>query len=221
MKPLVHSYSSLNDYVVCPRRYYHKWIARDLPAEEKSAAQLEGTRVHEAFKKRLRLGDPLPDDLQKHEHLAGGLIKVAPVLHSEFKMGLTADGRACEFFDSSGPVWLRGTADVIILMNHNSAWLGDWKNGKVREDPQELLIQALLLQAKWPDVRDIKGSYIWLTTGMVGPPHDLSDTLATFKWVQDKDKRIKERIAANDWPPDEGPLCGWCPVTKELCKFKR
>lgn len=220
MKPLVHSYSSLNDYEICPRRYYHKWIARDLPPEEKSAAQLEGTRVHDAFKKRLRLGDMLPEDLQHHEPLAAGLIGMKMPLHVELKLGMKEDGTACGFFDDG--VWLRGTADTILLsVADHWAWLGDWKNGKVREDPMELLIQALLLQSKWPDIQTIDGSYIWLTMGKAGQSHDLSDTLATFKWVRERASKIKQRLGTQDWPPDEGPLCGWCPVTKEMCEHKR
>jgi hypothetical protein len=64
------SYSALNAYQVCPRRFYHMYVAKDLSREEKSKEQLAGTAVHEALKLRIRLNEPLRAEYAAYETIA-------------------------------------------------------------------------------------------------------------------------------------------------------
>ncbi len=218
------SYSALNAYQVCPRRFHHMYVLKDLHAEEKSKEQLEGTAVHEALKRRVRLDEPLPEAYAHYEHLAAEIFNAPHVKYTELKLGMDADGRPCDFFDKK--VWLRGALDLVLSepgssVSTRAALLLDWKAGKVREDPFELEIQALLLKAKWPELERITGHFVWLREGRLGARHDCSDTVKTFGVVLRTEQQMRRRLAANDWPPDEGPLCGYCPVTKGMCEFKR
>jgi len=44
------SFSFLNDFTNCPRKAWHKYIARDLPKED-SPALAEGIKVHSALER--------------------------------------------------------------------------------------------------------------------------------------------------------------------------
>jgi len=214
------SYSSINTYDTCPRRYYYMYEAPKgtLPREAKSEQQLVGDRFHEAAKKALRLGDPMPEEFRQWQRFVREVAAVGKPMHVELKLGMREDGSTCEFF--APDVWGRGTLDVVFV-DATHAWIGDWKTGKVREDPLELAIQAVLLKAKWPSLERITGSYIWLRDDAMGTPHDLSNTEKVLARIRDTLAKIDARQKTSIWPPDEGVLCGWCPVTKDLCEHKR
>lgn len=198
------------------------YVLKDLPREQKSKQQLDGTAVHDALRQRLKLNEPLPGDYVHYEPLCAQILHkpASRVLHVEQKLGLAKDGGTCGFFHPD--TWLRGMADVVLVETATGqAWLGDWKTGKEREDPFELAVQALLLKVAHPSLKKITGNYIWLRNLRAGATHDVSDTDKTLKKIRDLEASIERRIVNNDWPADEGPLCGYCPVTHEMCEFKR
>lgn len=219
------SFSALNDYRICPRRFLHKYVLKDLPCEQKTPAQLDGTAAHEALRKRIQLREPLPVQFKAYEPLCGALLEQDGAKLTELKLGVMANGQPCDFFDPS--VWLRGALDFVLIRITNAhdaagALILDWKTGKQREDPFELAIQALLLRAKYPEFKRITGRYFWLKENFIGVPHEkVNNTELTWQSVcQDADS-IARRVQTNDWPPDEGPLCAWCPVTKDKCEFRK
>jgi PD-(D/E)XK nuclease superfamily protein len=212
------NYSALNAYQVCPRRFAHMYVFKDLPRETKSKEQLDGTAAHEALKRRIRLNEPLPAEYATYEPIAKTIFDSDKIKYTELKLGIDVTGLACDFF--ADDVWLRGALD-LVLSSGEEALLLDWKTGKTREDPFELEIQGLLLQAKWPSFRRITGHYVWLRDLTIGAAHDCSNTANTLATIKRTEERLRHRAAGEDWPPDEGPLCGWCPVTKEMCEFKR
>lgn len=219
------SYTVLNDYRVCPKRFFHKYIAKDTPKEIKTGEQKFGTNVHEALRKRINLREPLPEEFQKHEKLCEEIEAAPGVRYAEVKLGIDSSGHACDFFAPG--VWLRGALDLVITnalspaVKETAAVLLDWKTGKVWEDPFELAIQALLLRARYPDIQSIVGHYVWLRDNRLGAMHDVNDTEKIFRDVKGTASRITMRLASNDWPPDEGSLCPWCPVGKDQCQFRK
>ena len=215
------SYSMLNAYAICPRRFHHMYILKDLPREAESPVQADGNAVHDALKKRLRLGTALPEQFAHHEPLAAQVAGAQRTMHAELALGCRWEGgkvMPCDMYADN--VWGRGRIDVA-LMDGDSALLLDWKNGKVREDPRELELQALLLRIKHPDLTRVTGAYVWLQKGEVGVMHDLSDFKATWNSLNRQLAEMELRLSKNDWPPDEGPLCGFCPVLKSMCEWKR
>jgi hypothetical protein len=212
------SYSALNAYQTCPRRFHHMYVLKDLPREEKSKEQLEGTAVHEAFKKRIRLNEPFPEKYSHYEALVQPVVTAPQIKWTEQKFGMTRDGKPCDFFADN--VWLRGLVD-LALVESPTAILLDWKTGKTWEDPFELEIQALLLSTAWPDVKTVKGHYVWLRGAALGTEHDCSDMIKTLGKVLRIEESMRRRLISGEWHPDEGPLCGWCPVTKDKCEHKR
>ncbi len=154
MKLPVYSYTFLNTYDICPKQAFHRYVLKDHPFVGSEASKW-GNVVHDALDKRLSKGEPLPKEVAKYEVYAKVLEPLRP--NTEWKLGIKRDGDACAFFDDA--VWLRGKADVVAVQGR-SVVLFDWKTGKKREDPYELELQALMVNAAL-DVERIIG-HAWL-----------------------------------------------------------
>ena len=222
--PVVLSYTNMNDYKICPKRFWHHHLKKDIPKEIKTRQQFGGTQVHEALKKRLKLREPLPREFGHHEGICYTLENHNSIKHMELKLGVTASGQPCDFFDDR--VALRGVLD-LACSNDSCCLLVDWKSGKPWEDPFELRVQALLLAAHYPELTQFTGFYYWLRTGGVGKSHEL-DPAAAWTAVCGLAEAMQTRLARMDWPADEGTLCPWCPVPKgvggpldPVCQFRK
>ncbi len=213
MKLPVYSYTFLNTYDICPKQAFHRYVLKDHPFVGSTESKW-GNVVHSAMKSRLRDKTPLPKEVAKYEPFAAAIEPFT--ISVEEKLGVTKDGSLCGFFDDN--VWLRGMADVVAAVE-TSAMLPDWKTGKKREDPYELEIQGVLVQAKWPQFERITGHYVWLQDGVVGRAHDVSNTGETLECLQEKADEIEHCHKTGEWRTKSGPLCGWCPVLS--CNFNR
>lgn len=208
--PIALSYSNISDYLNCPKQFWHKDLKKDIAKEIKSHAQYGGTKVHDYLKKRLKIREPLPRDYQQHEGICVTLEQHPSVKHMELELGIDAYGRPCDFWDAG--VRLRGKLDLACSAAPY-ALLVDWKSGRRWEDALELKIQAVLLQARYPELTRISGFYYWLRDSAVGKLHEI-DTEAAWLNIRDIAMAIAGRVKRHDWPPDQGPLCPWCPVPK-------
>jgi hypothetical protein len=212
------SFLQLNDYLNCPKKLNHKHVAKDA-AEVKSWQQKTGIDAHEALKRRLKLGEPLMGEMATHEPAAAMLLNQHGILHVELALGCTADGLPCSFFDND-ICRLRARVDVC-LAQPPAAFVCDWKTGKPWEDPLELKIQALLLRIHYPELTQFTAGYYWLRNSVMGKLTVIDDVQRIWGNVYSWSTGIANRIAQNDWPADENPLCPWCPCSKQQCQFKK
>jgi hypothetical protein len=177
-----------------------------------------GIHVHEALEAFLAQGEALPASLAHYAHLYD-FPPHGYTVQAELKLGITRSRQPCDFFDPDA--YARGVADVVLTTSRrpDMAMLIDHKTGKVREDPAELELHALLLATHYPRLTTIKGWYNWLAANRMGSVHDLSDVDATWARLVRTQTSIEEahRLGAAAFPPRQGPLCGWCPVTH--CEF--
>src|SRR5258708_33329473 len=72
--PIVASYTNLNHYITCPKQFNHRYIAKDCPPEVKTGKQNTGIETHDAIKRRFKLREPLPDDMQQHEQACAAIL---------------------------------------------------------------------------------------------------------------------------------------------------
>jgi hypothetical protein len=215
--PVIIAFQQLNDYITCPKRFYHRYIANDCPKEQKSFQQSGGIATHDAIKRRLKLREPLPPDLAACESTCARILAEDAQRDVELGLGCTLTGGACDFFDPA--CRLRTRIDLSLTRGLHAVII-DWKTGKPWEDPLELSVQGLLLKIHHPELKNISAFYWWLRTNHNGPIYQI-DPDKTWDNVRMKMGSIRYRIDNNDWPADDGPLCAWCPVGKEQCKFKR
>lgn len=216
--PIVLAFNPLADYVNCPRKFHRKYLTKDA-IEKKSYAQQSGIGVHDALKRRIKLREPLPEEYEAYEAAVIPLTKGDKKVDVELSLGCDSHGRPCSFFDPD--CRLRTRIDVASTLE-TATCLVDWKTGKPWEDPLELKIQALLWRIHNPDTSLIMAFYYWLREARVGKLYNLTGQEAkTWNMVCNWAHGIEHRINSNDWPPDENPLCPWCPCSRTQCEFKR
>lgn len=206
---LVHSYTSLHTYNdVCPHQYWHKFILKDIPFEKTDAMDY-GNKVHEAMELRVGAKKPLHSVFAQWEPFAAPFDSV-PEVKCEQKLGITSAGVACDFWAKD--VWLRVKVDVNVIA-FQRAFITDWKTGNSNyEDRFELDVQALLLNASKPDLKEIFGYYAWLKDNKLGARYDLSDTRATWNKVNGIVKSIERDRGTGQFEKRRSGLCGYCQV---------
>ena len=208
MKLPILAHTPLSNYENCPRKFWHMYVAKDLPWQEPTPEMLEGRRQHEAFDRALKAGDaasaPLPE-------MAAYVLQADGLKEYEHKMAVAASGTPCNW--QVDCTFFRGIADVTIVAPPNALIL-DWKTGKKREDPAELEGFALLLKAHYPNLEYIGGAYVWLKHGGMGQLHDLSDTKGAMRRVKTQWEGMSARPLDKEWNATPNALCGWCPVKK-------
>jgi hypothetical protein len=164
---------------------------------------------------RLKNGTPLPDGMAAYEAFVppkSGTLRGLV----EWWCGMREDGTWCD--SRADDVWGRCKMDFALVDHENkTACCVDWKTGRVREDPDELEIQALFLKAKYPALTKISGWYVWLKESRMGKVHDLSDTNGKLASIRSRVDRLKHAAAMDAWEPKQGPLCAWCGV--KTCEF--
>lgn len=208
---LVASYSMLNTWDICAHQAARRYIIKDLPKEKETVEMAYGNVVHKAFENRLKTGH-WGQVSETHQHEFEPFVRPLDGrnVKPELMLGINDQGVPVGFWD--GSVYLRGKLDAPVI-DGTTALLLDWKTGKPREEPLELEIGALLLQAKHPEITQIKGRYVWLKDLRLGQEHDCSDTARTWKIVNDKMDEIGHAAAMGTFKKTPGPLCAWCPVT--------
>jgi PD-(D/E)XK nuclease superfamily len=206
-RPFVGTYTNLNTFrSVCEYQTYRRYVKKDIPFFKTDAMEW-GDKVHSAFETRLRSGLILPREMQQWERFAVSFDGRSPMV--EQKLGMTDRAKVTGFFDKD--VWFRGKADAIVIQG-DKAFIADWKTGGSKyEDPFELATNAVLLKVKYPELKKIMGSYVWLKEDRVGQQYDLSDFKATFMEITRLMGEIKARRDSGEWAKDKSGLCGYCP----------
>jgi hypothetical protein len=208
MKFPVLSYTLLNTWDICAHQAARRYIIKDLPKEPQTKEMVWGNYVHDAMEKRVKHKTPLPADIVAYEKYAAPLDQCT--VQAEQKLGFTAAGRPCGFFDND--VWFRGKVDISILLRTDAAAVVDWKTGKPREEPFELETSALLLQAHKPEITYLVGTYVWFKEDRKGDLHQLSNTEKTWKKINTRASEIQWSIDKGEFTKTPGPLCGFCNV---------
>ena len=211
------SFSSLKDFINCPKQYYHTKVAKDF--EKKTTQQmLYGTEVHKACEDYVRDGTPLAKNYLRFKPQLDALLEIGGQKYCEHQMALTAEREPCAF--DSDTRWVRGIVDLLIV-DGADAYIVDYKTGSNRyPDPKQLKLMALMTFAHFPEVERIKAGLLFV----------MHNTFVTEEYSREGIDELWECFAPdlmrldiayqrNSWSPKAGPLCGWCPVSS--CNFYR
>lgn len=212
MKLPVASHTFLRDWDNCPHKAFRRFIKKDLPKFVGTAETKWGDEVHSAFEVRIKHGTAFPRGMEKFEAIATPLI--AMNAKAEKMLGVTEDGKQCDFF--APDVWLRGKIDATVLFSFKATYdiaaIFDWKSGKRREERAELEVHGVLLRAWQPTVQKITAHYVWLQDNEVGKAYDVSNTEAKLAEIRSVMNTVRNCMEIEDFPKRRNPLCGWCPV---------
>lgn len=212
MKPILPwSYSALTSFENCPYRYYRERIAEDIEKTEFKESS-EGVKKHTAIELHLKGEQPLEDQqLLKVVNDTLGPHKGAKQFY-EHKLAVTKDRQPCDYDDPKA--YHRGILDVLCVYDHPTAFIFDWKSGKVNEYSQQLQANAITVLANYPHVQSVNTEYIWFKFGQTTPGKVFRDTSDKI-WVRfiERVNRLEKAFADNRWPKMKSGLCKkHCPV---------
>lgn len=212
---LRHSYSSLDQFATCPKRYYHQRIIKDV-VDEGGEASLHGNRVHTALEERTRDKTELPDYLQKHEPLVASIEALGGDLEAERELVLTQDLIPTTW--DAEDAFLRSKLDILVRWPKRALIL-DWKTGKRRPKFYQLELSAMQLFLHYPMIDTIKTGFIWLRDDAMDTHTYKRDELAgMIERFRAKVTEIEQAVIDDVWPAKPSGLCGFCPA-KDICTF--
>ncbi len=212
-KPLAWSYSALDAFNTCPKRYYLTKVSKEVK-EPQTEQTIWGNEVHRALEHRITKHTPLPLTMQQFEPIAATVVERAKdgVIKAEQKMALTRDYRPTTWFGKD--VYVRGITDFTIQKG-DSVFIGDWKTGKPTPASAQLKLTAAMTFAHSPYVKKIVNAFVWLKTGGVTTQvFTREDIPAIWQEFEPQVRRIEQAIELDKWPAKPSGLCrAWCPCT--------
>lgn len=206
------TYSHLEAFETCPRKFYHTKVLRDV-VEPPSVQAEWGVRVHGAFESWIKDGTPLPDGMKQWEPLANKLARLPGEKHCEVKLALDRNFSPTDW----NTAWTRGVADLLVI-HKDKALVADYKTGK-RKPSEQLQLYAAYTFAYYKEIMTVTTAFIWLKEKKVDKKQITRDE-APIIW-QDflpRVRRLESAFENDSWPERPSGLCrAWCPVLS--CKF--
>jgi CRISPR/Cas system-associated exonuclease Cas4 (RecB family) len=211
------SFSSLKDFIGCPRRYYEIKVCNNFQ-QKLTQAITYGKDVHSALEKYVKDGKELPTNYQRFRSTVDALIEIPGQKMVEYEMALRRDKTPCSFNDKDR--WVRGIADLLIV-HDDVAYVIDYKTGNANyPDLEQLKLMALMIFAIYPEVQEVKGALVFLLKNRLVTENYTRDQVdKMWELFESKVARLEQAFQTNEWTPNPTPLCGYCPVT--TCEFNR
>lgn len=207
-RPFIGTYTNLKAFLNCEHAMYRRYVLKDQKYVETPAMKW-GNDAHAALEQRVGKGKVLPDNMKQWENHCTPFDTYE--VKTEQKLAINAKGQAVDYW--ADDCWFRGQADVTVMINEKALFT-DWKTGNPRyADKFELETGALLLKAKYPQLRTVVGRFVFLKDNTVGKMHDLSDFQKTFNEIKNLMDLINfKRQNQAGWEKKKSGLCGWCSV---------
>lgn len=211
------SYSSLKDYLTCPKQYYEVKVAQNYVKRE-TEQMLYGKEVHKALEDYVRDGIELAKNYERFKPVLDVLIDIPGKKYPEYQMALKPDRTPCDFHAEDR--WVRGIADLVII-DDDLAYVLDYKTGSNRyPDPKQLKLMALMLFAHFPEVQRVKAGLLFVMHGtFLNEEYERKDSEKMWQVFLPDLERLQISFDNAIWPAKPSGLCGWCPV--ESCNFHR
>ena len=211
------SFSSLKDFINCPKQYYHTKVAKDF-VKKTTDNMLYGTAVHKACEDYVRDGTPLAKNYERFKRQLDALLEIKGTKYCEHEMALTREREPCAF--DSDTRWVRGIVDLLIV-DDEDAFIVDYKTGSNRyPDPKQLKLMALMTYAHFPKVERIKAGLLFVMHNtFVTEEYARSDINKLWSSFLPTLDQLQVSYENDMWFAKPSGLCGWCPVSN--CKFYR
>lgn len=212
------SYSRLQTYEQCPKKYHHMNILKDVKADFTGPEAEYGKAAHKACERYVRDGVALPERFKHYKRILDKIRNAKGQVYCELNLCLNENLEKTGWFDADA--YVRAIIDVCKV-NKTAAFIGDYKTGKMKDDPDQLMLNAAVLFAYFPEVTKVTTAFIWLKDMHITKDTYTRDEL-DFIWGEllPRAKRIEHSIEHESWGPRTSGLCGWCDVKKQgKCDF--
>lgn len=213
------TYSHLDSFETCPRKFYHTKVVKDV-IEPPTVHTEWGTTVHTAFENWIKDGTPLPDGMTQWQTLANKLAKLPGDKYTEQKFAIDAAFQPCDWKQA----WSRGIADLVVV-HGDKAVVMDYKTGK-RKPTEQLNLYANYVFHHYEHVNTVFTGFVWLkdrkidwNSGRTGNyPITREEMPIVWQEFLPRVRKLETAYERDKWPARTSGLCkGWCPVTQ--CEF--
>lgn len=213
----VWSYSALQSFETCPRRYQLTKVIKIIK-EPQTEATLHGNAVHKALENYGKLGTPIPEKMVQYKPLVDAVIQSPGNKFYETKFALTEKLTPTTFFASD--CWVRGVLDLQVVRTKTAIVL-DWKTGKPKSDGDQLKLFAGATFALHPFVETVRTGYAWLAYNKLDQEtYSRGQQDEIWSEFRVRVSRLDDALKYDEFPPRPSGLCReWCPVTKKHCEF--
>jgi len=215
------SYSRVNSFKQCPKKYYHLYVKKDVQ-DKGNAATFYGNKVHKAAEHYIKDGKELAREYKFMQGTLDAFNNIEGTKHCEIRLGVAReDGEYSPTTFFGKDVWWRGIADLLIL-NGDKALIIDYKTSKNTNyaDTRHLDLLAGATFIHYPEVKKVKSALSFVVCkGFITKDHTV-DMYKSYMSVFDSElERIEVALEKDVWNPVESGLCGFCPVTS--CEHNR
>jgi hypothetical protein len=206
------TYSQLDTFETCPKKFYHLKVAKDV-SDPPSVHSEWGVRVHSAFEEFMLSGTLLPDGMTQWQPLANKLASLPGTKLTEQKFAITRCFEPTEWKTA----WSRGIADLVVIHKDKAAVI-DYKTGK-RKPSEQLDLYANYVFHQYPEVNLVTTGYVWLKEAKIDwKPLPRESVATTWQVLLPRVAKLESAYERDSWPARPSGLCkNWCPVTS--CTF--
>jgi len=198
------SYSRLNSYETCPKKFWHTAIEKNVK-EPESEAMRYGTEVHKALELRIGKGKKLPMHLTHLEKFAVKLADPSREILTEQKLAITDEFEPTGFFDKD--VWCRAILD-LSLISGDTAILIDHKTGRISDDFTQMKLAAAMFKLFRPEIKNITIVFWWIKektfTQQVLTEEDINDL---WNELLPRVSAYNEAFKRDEFPARSNGLC--------------
>lgn len=217
VKPFAWSFSALEGFETCAKKYYHNKIKKDFPDFAGPQANW-GLQVHKAMADRITKAKALPEGMRQWEKWIDWAMensdRTQVVTRAEHKLAMTERLQPCDYFDKRLPVWFRTVADVIKIRVPYLRII-DWKTGKFKEGSDQLLLTAAAAFAHYPEATHALCQFVWLQDDLKTEELFSRDDFPWF-WQRMLPRvgKMQQAALTSEYPPNPSGLCKkHCSVT--------
>lgn len=201
------TYSQLDTFETCPKKFYHLKVVRDV-ADPPNVHSEWGTKVHSAFEDFIKDGTALPDGMEHWQPLAQKIAALPGEKMCEQKMALDRNFQPTDY----KAAWTRGIADLVVL-HKKSAVVMDYKTGK-RKPSEQLDLYANYVFAYYPQIDTVTTVFVWLKERRVDKkPIPRACVPEIWQGILPRVAKLESSYERDSWPARPSGLCkAWCPV---------
>jgi hypothetical protein len=209
-KPVAFSYSRLDSFETCPKKYWEISVAKRVK-DEGNEFTVYGEEVHKAFAEYFLKNKSLPMHLSQYQKILSPIKGAPGRKYVEQKLALNASYEGTDWFAKDA--YVRVISDLTIL-NGERGILFDWKTGKRKDDFTQLKLAGAVVFLLDEDVQELQLVYFW-TKDKKFTFDRLTRTQMpeVFNALAPRLQRYQDAHAQQEFPARPSENCKWCPVT--------
>lgn len=213
------TYSQLDSFESCPKKFYHTKVARDI-VEPPTVHTVWGNKVHTAFEDFINDGTLLPEGMTQWQPLANKIAALPGEKLAEYRYAIDRNFNPSPWKQA----WTRGIADLVVKHGDKAAIM-DYKTGK-RKPTEQLDLYAAYIFHTHPEINVVSTGFVWLKERKIDwnvsktdrKPFTREEVPIIWQNLLPRARRLEMAYEKDKWPAKTSGLCrGWCPV--KHCEF--